>query len=246
MKKLLALVVLALLGFYVAWPAYSGYQIANALQTQDAALLARKIDFESVRASLRPVVAGEVDRQFATQAGGAGGPLVEQLKKDLVPKLVDGTLAAIVTPANILRIYTEGGDIKQSVAKIMAEQMSKSGGLPGMPNLGGSGLGGLSGGGALGGLGGLAGAAEKLGIDPGKMLGGRKADAPATPSSAPAQVAGGKPSYGISNIKRFGFAGPLGMEIGVSKDAAASAPDLTAGLSFTGFDWKLTSLVPRI
>lgn len=60
MRKLIAVAILALAGFYVAWPAWSGYQIRNAFLTDDVALLAHKVDFPLVRQSLRPVVAAEV------------------------------------------------------------------------------------------------------------------------------------------------------------------------------------------
>ena len=53
-------------------------------------------------------------------------------------------------------------------------------------------------------------------------------------------------SYGLANLKRFAFAGPLGFDVGVAKDPTASEPDLTAGMNFTGLDWKLTRIVPRI
>jgi Protein of unknown function (DUF2939) len=247
MKKLLALVVLALIGFYVAWPAWSGYRIWNALESQDAGVLEGKIDFASVRESLRPTVTSEVEKQFDAQSKQLGGGLpLGDLKNQILPKLVDGTLATIVTPANILRIYREGGNVSGTVTKIMSEQMGKAGGLPGLgsqPGLGGSG----GGSGGLGGLGNvLGGATGQFGL-PG--LGGSK---PAEPQAAPAPKeasapsSGAKPSYGLSNIKRFGFAGPLGLELGVAKDAAKAGPDLTAGMTFTGFDWKLTRLVPTL
>ena len=70
------------------------------------------------------------------------------------------------------------------------------------------------------------------------------APAPAVTTSAPA--AAQKTKFGLSNVKRFGFAGPLGFELGVARDAAKSGPDLTAGLAFTGMDWKLTRLVPTL
>lgn len=251
MKKIIALVVLAVFGFYVAWPAWSGYRIWNALESQDASTLEGKIDFASVRESLRPAVSGEVDKQFDAQSKQLGGGLpLGDIKKQILPKMVDGVLATIVTPANILRIYREGGDVAGSVTKIMGEQMGKAGGIPGLGNLPGLGGGSSGGGGGLGGLGAvLGGASGQLGI-PG--LGGAKpAEAPPAapapqPKTATAAPSGAKPSYGLGNIKRFGFAGPLGLELGVAKDAAKSGPDLTAGMAFTGFDWKLTRLVPTL
>ena len=57
---------------------------------------------------------------------------------------------------------------------------------------------------------------------------------------------GEKPKYGIGNIKNFSFNGPLGLSIGVSRDAAAKKPELTADLSFVDGSWKLTGLVPEL
>ena len=240
MKKLIGLILLGLIAFYGLWPAYSGYQINTALQNKDAALLERKIDFAAVRESLRPAVTVEVGRQLdaaGNSNGGLGGLLGGELKKQLLPQLVDGALSAFLTPANVIRIYAEGGDMKTAIDKIMRERMPQAGAagsaaaLPGGLSL----PGGLQLPGGLGQLGDLAG-----------KLGGAKPADSAPPAPAPAPAAGAKPSYGIANIKRLALAGPLGFEVGVAKDAAAAKPDLTAGMSFSGFDWKLTKLVPNL
>lgn len=249
MKKLIALLILGLLGFYVAWPAWSGYRLYSALNSGDEATLAGKIDFPSVRDSMRPAVAAEVDKQFDQQlrqaGGGLGSMLGGDIKKQMLPKLVDGVLQTVITPANVIRIARQGGSVAESVQKILAEQMSKAGGLPGSG--GGSGSGGSMPS-LPGGLGGLGGAAAKLGL-PG-MGGGssepaKTAPAPATPSAATATDKG-KPQFGFSNIKSFGFNGPLGLGLSLAKDPGASKPDLTAVMSFSGFDWKLTKLVPHL
>ena len=236
MKKLVGLVILGVLGFYLVWPAWSGYRIWSALESQDAALLESKIDFPSVRESLKPAVTGEVEKQFDAEAKKLGGGLpIGELKKQVLPKIVDAAVASIVTPANILRIYREGGDVGATVARIMKDEMGKTGGLPGLGGVGA----------VLGGAGGLAGMAGQLGI-PG-MGGAKQSETqPAPePKSQPAP-AGDKPKYGFANIKRFGLAGPLGIDLGVAKDAAKSGPDISVGMSFTGLDWKLTRLIPSL
>ena len=246
MKKLIGLILLGLIAFYGLWPAYSGYQINTALQNKDAALLERKIDFAAVRESLRPAVTVEVGRQLdaaGNSGGGLGGLLGGELKKQLLPQLVDGALTAFLTPANVIRIYTEGGDMKSAIDKIMRERMPQAGAASGAAAGGATALpGGLS---LPGGLQ-LPGGLGQLGDLAGKIGGAKPAD-PATPATpAPTPAAGAKPSYGIANIKRLALAGPLGFEVGVAKDAAAAKPDLTAGMSFSGFDWKLTKLVPNL
>lgn len=57
---------------------------------------------------------------------------------------------------------------------------------------------------------------------------------------------GGDETFGVGNIKHFGFLGPLAMEAGIARDADAELPDLTARLTFQDFDWKVTHLTPRI
>jgi Protein of unknown function (DUF2939) len=254
MKKLIALVVLALLGFYVAWPAWSGYRIASALASKDTALLESKIDFPSVRESLRPVVTGEVEKEISKQAGGGlGGLLSGDFKKQIVPQLVDTILAKVVTGENVIRIVGEGGDVAGSVQKILMEQMSKMGGIPGLPGFGGgAGGGGLSIPGGSGGLGALGGILAGKGLPGGlPSFGGGQAQAPAasappvvttTPSGAPAA----KAAFGLANIKRFALTGPAGYAVSVAKDANSSKADATASMAFTGFDWKITSVVPHL
>ena len=58
MRKLLILLILGAIGFYVGWPVYSAWQIKSALQNGDAGILSSKIDFDSIRTSLKPGVAG--------------------------------------------------------------------------------------------------------------------------------------------------------------------------------------------
>lgn len=255
MKKLIALILLGLLGFYVAWPAWSGYKLATALRDGDVATLASKVDFPSVRQSLRPVVAAEVEKNLARQGGGL---LTGDLKQQLMPKMVDAVLETVVTPVNVIRIAKEGGNVGGIVEKIMMEEMGKAGGGLNIPGLklpgtsaGGGGLPGLPGG--LGTIAGAGAASTQLGLPglpglPGMGASQPKTSAPAaTPAPAPAPAAStAPPSYGLANIKTFGFDGPLGYRVAVAKDPAAAKPDITAGMRFSGFDWKLTSVVPNL
>jgi hypothetical protein len=56
------IIVLALAGFYVAWPAWTARQIRNAIEANDPAALERRIDFLSVRARAKPLVAAQMQR----------------------------------------------------------------------------------------------------------------------------------------------------------------------------------------
>jgi Protein of unknown function (DUF2939) len=249
MKKLIAVAILALLGFYVAWPAWSGYRIASALASRDVALLASKIDFPSVRTSLRPAVTAEVEKEIGKQAGGGFGALLGgDFKKQLVPQLVETVLEKIVTAENVIRIAAEGGDMAGSVQKILLEQLSKTGGIPGLPNLGGGSGGSAGAAGGLGGLGGILGGKGLSGL-PG--MGGSGAAQPQARAEAPtasqaAKSTDGKASFGLGNIKRFALTGPAGYAVSVAKNAGADKADATATMAFSGFDWKITSLVPHL
>ena len=265
MKRLMALIVLLLAGFYGGWPAFSAYQIHKGLKTGNTARVANKIDFESLRTSLRPTVERETDKavtQALAKAGPTAGTLGPGFKQQIMPKLVDQALATLVTPEVMIRIYREGGNVTDSVKRIIAEQAGAMGGLAGL----GNGLGSIgemigtaaSGSGAspgkLGGLGGVGALADKLGG--GNGLGGlfgskKKADTQQAEKKPELDEAGAPagaapaPSYGLANIKGFGFDGPLGLKLGVAKDPAAADADVTAHMAFTGGDWKLVGLVPR-
>lgn len=265
MKRIAMVVVLALLGFYIAWPTFSAFRLNQGLKARDAALVAGKIDFDSLRQSLRPAVERETEKTVddaLAKAGNLAAGLGGQLKSQFMGKIVDHALATLVTPEILIRIHSEGGNFKESLSRIVREQAGKLGGIPGPAGIGGLGevLGGALGGGSAGkvtgGLGGVGAALDKLGGDKGLGgLFGKKEDAapaanpvrtvPETAAAAPAAKPAAAPSYGLANIKHFGFEGPLSFALGLAKDPAASEPDVTARMAFSGGDWKLVGLVPR-
>lgn len=250
MKRLIGLIVLGLLGFYIAWPAFSGYQIKTALDGRDAAALDSKIDFPSVRLGLRPTVTQRVTEMFdrmQSSAGPTGAMIASQLKGDVIPKVVETSLNTLVTSGNLIRIVHDGRSWKESVDAILREQIK----LPGLGSGGDptSRAGGLKMPGGFEIPGGIGGLADKMGINAGKALEGLnsagKGSAPPEPTPS---AGGGAPpaAFGLGNIKRFAFLGPLAFEVGVAKDASAAAPDVTAQMAFTGFDWKVVQVVPRM
>lgn len=250
MRRILFIAVLAAIGFWVAWPAYSGYRINAALRGSDAASLGSSVDFDSVRASLRPFVGAEVEKRLgnALEKAGVGAVVLGgEVKKQLLPKIVDGLLVTMVTPQNVIRIFRDGRAFKEAIARIVDEEMADSGGKGGGVGMVLKGLGELAkarGGDPEtdrgGGLGGLLGGLKK---SPVRDVTGEP-EPGAVPKTVEAKPAA-PPPFGFKNVKSFNFAGPLRMLIGVARNAAASEPDVTAELSFTGMDWKLTGLVPR-
>jgi hypothetical protein len=256
MKRLIGLIILAALGFYVAWPAWSGYKIAQALSASDSGALEGKIDFPAVRESLRPVVTAEMSKRIDKEMQNLG-PLAQSIggdvKKKMQAQLVDQVLATIVTPANVIKIAHDGGNIAGSVEKVLAEAAGQLGAVAGGGAAAGGGIGGLLGG-VLGGAAGTAGAGAASGVDIGGLLGKALGEAKKPAEAAPAPVAadpkaasaGGKRSFGLGNLKGFGFEGPLSFYASLAKDASAVKADGTVGMSFTGGDWKLTRVVPNL
>lgn len=238
MSRIIGLLVLAVLGFYVAWPAYSVMRIKNAVETDNVPLLAAKVDFPSVRVSLTPAVTAEAEKVVAAalaKSGGDNGALMGQLKAQMMPKIVELALNTIVTPESLMRIHREGGDVRKTIKDIVQEKMG-AGGLGALAGV-------LGGGDAkAGGLGDLIGG--KLG----GLFGKKDAGGPAV-STEPGVAAPGLPQtkavYGIANVKRFAITGPASYSIGVAKDQAAVVPDVEADIAFSGLDWKIVGVRPR-
>jgi len=231
MRKLTIAVVsiLALAGFYIAWPAYTGRVIGLALKSNDSATLERKIDFPRVRESLRPVLMAEVERSVSSirDDGSAMKKLVAgQLKPDRVRSIVDRTIETIVTPDSIVRIARQGRTLKQAIERGLLDQIT-------------AGL--TSGDDARNVLGSVIGRFTR-----------RSGDAPASaPPKAdddppPLAASGSERRYGLGNIKHIVPTGPLSFEVGLNRDAGSPFPELLVELAFTGLDWKVVRLTPLL
>ncbi|MFM9943530.1 MAG: DUF2939 domain-containing protein [Hyphomicrobiaceae bacterium] len=236
MKRIVALLVLGLLAFYAGWPAWSGYRIGQAFRNEDPNLLASKIDFASVRTSLKPVIATEVSgrvERAKREAGPLGNLIAGQFKDELVTRIVDGTLTSVVTPESVIRIARQGGNLREAVEKVVIEQVGRAGG--GTPGSAGNERGGLR----------LPGGLNLPGVG---TIPGRKAgdEEQAKPSNGPQPTGGQKPSFGIGNVKKFSINSPLSFTVGVARDPNATEPDVTAIMAFTGLDWKVVGIIPRL
>ncbi len=235
--------IIALVGFYVAWPIQASYAIRTSLEAESVEGLNAKIDFPSVRASLKPAVTEKVHRivtDALRKAGPAGGALAETLKASVEPHIVDGVLTAFVTPEMLIRIHASGKSFKEALEGLVLERAAEAPGLAALMIRPDGGAEGSS-------RGGIEEIAGKLGIDTRKVLGGGAAGAEArtpAPELLPAK-SGAKPTYGLGNIKHVSLKGPLGLSVGVARDAGARAPELTAELGFVDGTWKLTGLVPE-
>lgn len=136
MRRILLLglpLVLALAGFYGAWPAWTGHQIRHAIETNDPAALAQKIDFEQVRARAKPLVAVQMQRsldQLQKQAGPLGAAIAGQLKASFGEKLANAAIDAALTPENVIRLAQQGKDISR-ILKDIARDGPEKGTAPG-------------------------------------------------------------------------------------------------------------------
>jgi hypothetical protein len=206
MKKLLpVIVIIVFAAFYVAWPTWSGYQIYEAIKTKDASTLERKIDFPSVRVSLRNAAKEKISELYVPQTGPSSPILVERLRQEAVARVVEGSLGVLVTADNLIRVTSESGPLKDSVERMLRDQIIRGDKIT-----------------------------DKTG-----------AGSPVV-RTVSSEKPGPVPSYGLRNIKNFGMVGLFRFAIGVAKDAAASEPDVTVEMSFTGMDWKVTAVRPRL
>lgn len=271
MVRFILLVLLLAVGFYGAWPAYTGYSIYQGLESNDPKTLAAKIDFPSVRKSMRGPVLSQVNTRIESvmkDLGPATKLVGDQIPKNNIEKIIDGALASVVEPNSIAEIYSNGGDLNAAIKDAVLEEINKMGGLASVLKLdkllgqGGNGqtgdnqdsgtIGGFK---VPGGLGGLlknkevreaiGGVAGKIGLDPAKMAGKLFPSRDGESSSASSKP-GGKPSYGLNNIKKVGFNGPLAIQLGVARSVDATEPEVTTEMAFRNYDWRITKVIPNL
>ena len=263
MFRFILLVLLAAVGFYVAWPAYTGYRIHRALEAGNQPALEATIDFPSVRQSMRGPVIRQVDRRIEAvmrDLGPATKAVADQIPRDKIEQVIDGALATVVTPPQVIDIYAKGGNYNAAIKEAIMVEIDKIGGLPALLGLGkalaGSGdqAAGKEKGASIGGFkipgelaellqnkevaGGLAG---KIGLDPAKL-----ADHLFPPPKQTEPGNGRTGEFGFGNIKGFGFAGPTAMRLSVAKSAASADPDVTTEIAFKNYDWRVTKVIPDL
>jgi hypothetical protein len=130
MKKL-ALVILVLvlgMGYYIAWPAWSAYELQDAIKTRDLATLARKIDFPSVRTSLRTSAMEKLAELHARPNSLSTSAVAsERNRKDVGTPVVDQLLERTATPDGLLRISREEGPLRASIERLLRDHMNPAG-----------------------------------------------------------------------------------------------------------------------
>jgi hypothetical protein len=130
MKKLSLLILVLVLGmgYYIAWPAWSAYELQDAIKTRDLVALARKIDFPSVRTSLRASAVEKLaelhDRPNSLPTGAVSS---ERNRKDVGTPIIDQFLERAATPDSLLRIIREEGPLRTSVERLLRDHMNRAG-----------------------------------------------------------------------------------------------------------------------
>ena len=98
-KALLAAVVLAVL--YAAWPVYVALEIREAIITGDTATLNRKIEWDSLRASLRTSLSPETIARLAADPDAPKPSLWQRIKAVVAPAMAETVIDRYVTPENL-------------------------------------------------------------------------------------------------------------------------------------------------
>jgi hypothetical protein len=246
MKKIILFAIILAAGFYMAWPAYSLYQIADGVKVKDESKLQHKIAWQSVRSSLREPVTKRVKKEIGNQTKSQGieGAIMGQLAGEFAPQLVEKILDAYVTPKGIIMLANQGGNINTADLGIggLVQNLRKN-------NAGNDG-GDNTSGGLLGGI--LDKANEIAGKIPGgkELVGnalgtyGKDLSETINKNSAKKSGSSAKTQYVLNNIKSITFNGPLNFEVGLAKSPTARKADVIAGMSFVDMDWKLSKIVP--
>ncbi len=117
--------VLLLVCFYVVWPGWTLHRIAEAIREEDTAALERAVDFPRVRASLRGPLTEEVTRRYDQfqSSGGYRGVFAAQLKSEVLPRLVESTLDAVATPANVIFMARNRVALKETMQRALEQRI---------------------------------------------------------------------------------------------------------------------------
>ncbi|GHA05860.1 DUF2939 domain-containing protein [Oceanisphaera arctica] len=100
-KYVLLLLILGAVGYVVAAPWLTAYQISDAVDQRDSAALAEQVEFDSVRLSLKQQLNSRVLRELG--ADNKQNPFAA-LGASLANMMVDGLLDTYMTPVGIERL----------------------------------------------------------------------------------------------------------------------------------------------
>lgn len=96
-----SLFIIVLLVAYIAWPLHTAMQIRDAMVSGDVATLTRKIEWESVRASLKASFTPETLARLEADPDAPKPSLWQRVKSVVAPRLAGNVVDRYVTPQNL-------------------------------------------------------------------------------------------------------------------------------------------------
>lgn len=103
MRRLARLIIFSTLFAvaYMAWPVYSALQIREAMRAGDTATLARKVEWDAVRAGIKASISPEQLARLEANPDAPKPSLWQRVKAAVAPKLAGNVVDRYVTPENL-------------------------------------------------------------------------------------------------------------------------------------------------
>ena len=102
MRALKLMLAAALLGVgYIAWPLLTALQIREAIIARDTATLERKIEWASVRSSLKASLSAEAKARLEKDPDAPPPSLWQRIKASITPTLAESAVDRYITPENL-------------------------------------------------------------------------------------------------------------------------------------------------
>ncbi len=95
------LVVVPLLVAYAAWPVSAALEIREAVVAGDTATLNRKVEWETLRASLKASITPETIARLMTDPDAPPPSLWQRIKAAVAPSMADNVIDRYVTPEHL-------------------------------------------------------------------------------------------------------------------------------------------------
>jgi Protein of unknown function (DUF2939) len=95
------LFAVVLLSAYVVWPLYTALQIREAMIAGDVATLTRRVEWESVRASLKASISPETLARLEADPDSPKPSMWQRVKSMVAPSLAGNVIDRYVTPQNL-------------------------------------------------------------------------------------------------------------------------------------------------
>lgn len=94
-------IILGLMAAYVIWPLYTALQIRDAMISGDTATLVRKIEWDTVRASLKASMSPEAIARLEADPNAPPPSLWQRVKSAVAPRLAGTVIDRYVTPESL-------------------------------------------------------------------------------------------------------------------------------------------------